>query len=249
MVTLLNAALALASRGMHIFPCVPRDKRPATPNGLKDATTKVEVISAWWNSMPEANIAIATGKASGIFVVDIDNEDAEAEISKLEAVHGALPSTVEQITLRGRHLLFRWPGSEIRNSASKIAHGVDVRGEGGYIVCAPSMHPSGKRYAWSVDSATCFANAPEWLVSMITAPAPIMPVAPLFEGNIIAKGCRNDTLARITGHLFARHVDPEIVLAAVLAIGAHACKPPLPAAEVTKIVNSIAGRELRRRLQ
>jgi hypothetical protein len=255
MVTLLNAALALASRGMHIFPCVPRDKRPATPNGLKDATTKVEVISAWWNSMPEANIAVATGKASGIFVVDIDDEDAEAEISKLEAQHGALPATVEQITPRGRHLLFRWPpNGDIRNSASKIARGVDVRGEGGYIVCAPSTHPTGKRYAWSVDSATCFASAPEWLLSMITAPAPIMmPIttdsdAADFGRLRLEKGCRNDTLTRIVGHFFARHVDPELVLAAALAIGKD-CKPPLPSAEVTRIVNSIAGRELKGRMQ
>jgi hypothetical protein len=252
MVTLLNAALALASRGMHIFPCVPRDKRPATPNGLRDATTKVEVISAWWNSMPEANIAVATGKASGIFVVDVDNEDAEAEIAKLEAIHGALPATVEQITPRGRHLLFRWPpNGDIRNSASKIARGVDVRGEGGYIVCAPSIHPSGKSYAWSVDSASTFALAPQWLISLVAMPAPIVPVTPVFEGNglNIAKGTRNDALTRIIGHLLARHVDPELVLAAALAIGAHSCKPPLPAGEVTKIVNSIAGRELRKRLQ
>src|SRR5262249_21543270 len=153
-----------------------------------------------------------------------------------------------------RHLLFRWPGIDIRNSASRVAPGVDVRGEGGYIVCAPSMHPSGKRYAWSVDSATCFACAPEWLLSMITRPAPIMmPItmdsdAADSAARRLKKGSPNATLPRFVGHFFPRHVDPELVLAAALAIGKD-CKPPLPSAEVTRIVNSIAGRELKGRMQ
>ena len=252
MVTLLNAALALASRGMHIFPCVPRDKRPATPNGLKDATIDVAKITAWWTAQPSCNIGVATGKASGIFVVDIDNEDAETEVAKLEKMHGELPRTVEAITPRGRHLLYKWPDREIRNSASKIARGVDVRGEGGYVICAPSMHPSGKRYCWSVDSATGFAAAPEWLLSMITAPAPIAETsevkvwAGIIAGGLM-KGTRNDSLARVVGHRLGRHVDPEMVRDIALLIGAHSCKPPLPSSEVNRIVNSIAGRELERR--
>jgi hypothetical protein len=249
--TLLSSALKLAEKGLHVFACRPRGKEPATPNGVKDATVNREVISAWWRSMPEANIGIACGKASGIFVVDIDGIDAEAEIAKLEKMHGELPRTVEAITPRGRHLFYRWPpNGEIRNSASKIAPGVDTRGTNGYIISAPSIGPSGKAYSWSVDSAGSFASAPDWLLTLITMPAPIAPMMPIEgRGLAIAEGARNDTLARIIGHLLARHVDPDLVHSIALALGEACCKPPLSGAEITRIVNSIAGRELRKRLQ
>ena len=48
---------------------------------------------------------------------------------------------------------------EVRNSAGRIAAGIDVRGEGGYVLAPPSVHPSGRRYCWSVDSADSFAAA------------------------------------------------------------------------------------------
>ena len=80
---MIRSALALAARGFHIFPCRPRDKRPATANGLKDATTDPDIIRAWWRQQPDNNIAIATGPASGIFVVDVDGLDAEATLRRL----------------------------------------------------------------------------------------------------------------------------------------------------------------------
>ena len=95
---MIRSALTLAARGFHIFPCRPRDKRPATANGLKDATTDPEIIRAWWRQQPDNNIAIATGPASGIFVVDVDGLDAEATLRRFEAEYGALPATVEVIT-------------------------------------------------------------------------------------------------------------------------------------------------------
>ena len=51
-----------------MFPCRARDKRPATANGLRDATRDAEIIRAWWSERPDYNIAIATGAISGIFV-------------------------------------------------------------------------------------------------------------------------------------------------------------------------------------
>ena len=86
-------------------------------------------------------------------MLDIDGDDGEASLRKLEAEHGALPDSVESITGKGRHVWFRINGSPIRNSASTIAPGIDVRGDGGYVLAPPSIHPSGKAYAWSVDCA------------------------------------------------------------------------------------------------
>ena len=133
---MLRTALKLAGKGVRIFPCLPRQKVPATPHGCLDATTDSEVIRGWWRERPACNIAIATGTASDVFVVDVDGLDAECALRKLEAENGALPPTVEAITARGRHLYFKMPEMPVRNSAGKIAPGVDVRGDGGYVICA-----------------------------------------------------------------------------------------------------------------
>jgi Bifunctional DNA primase/polymerase, N-terminal/Primase C terminal 1 (PriCT-1) len=255
----LRAALKLADRGLHVFPCKPRDKRPATLHGVKDATIDPDVIERWWRQEPSFNIGVATGTTSGIMVIDVDNIDAEAELKKLETANGALPATVESITARGRHLYFRWPEGGVRNSAGKIAPGIDVRASGGYIVAPPSLHPSGKRYCWSVDSASAFAPAPEWLIGMVTAPAAMLlfdntarPADPAqwrdLVRNGITEGCRNDKMARLVGHLLGRHVDPEVTLEIALAINDARCRPPLPGNEVVAIVDSIAGLELKKRI-
>jgi hypothetical protein len=143
----LRTALALAARGMAVFPCRERAKQPATEHGLKDATTNPEIIRQWWQHEPQLNVAIATGAVSGVFVIDVDGLDAEFELRRLEAEHGELPATVEVVTPRpGRHVYFKMPEAPVRNSASKIAPGVDVRGDGGFVVSPPSVHPSGRAY-------------------------------------------------------------------------------------------------------
>lgn len=253
---MLEIAMALAARGLHVFPCRPRDKRPATPNGLKDATTDRDTIARWWRREPDYNIAVATGPVSGVFVIDIDGLDAEGALRKLEAEHGALPPSVEVITARGRHIYFQWPGQPMRNSASKIAPGVDVRGDGGYVLAPPSIHPSGRRYAWSVDSARAFARAPDWVLDKLVAPADgnasIRATPPgswveLIRGGV-DEGQRNDSVARLAGHLLHRHVDPLVTLEIVAAFNDARCRPPLAAVEVSSIVDSICAREMKRRL-
>lgn len=74
---LLDAAIAYAAMGWHIFPCKPLQKVPATLHGVKDATTDPDKIRAWWNRWPEANIGLACGEASGVYVVDVDVDEAK----------------------------------------------------------------------------------------------------------------------------------------------------------------------------
>ncbi|WP_084801597.1 bifunctional DNA primase/polymerase [Bradyrhizobium sp. Ec3.3] len=246
---MIQTALALAARGLHVFPCRPRDKRPATANGLKDATTDQDIISAWWQRQPDNNIAIATGAASGVFVVDVDGRDAEAALRKLEVEHGPLPATVEAITARGRHIYFKWPKEPVRNSAGKIGRHIDVRGEGGYVLSPPSIHPSGRPYCWSVDSANAIADAPGWLLAL-QAGAPVGKTPSLewrllIEG--VSEGARDCSIAKLAGHLLRHHIDPFVALGLLQSWNATDCTPPLPRGDVERIVNSIAGRELRRR--
>jgi Bifunctional DNA primase/polymerase, N-terminal/Primase C terminal 1 (PriCT-1) len=250
---MLRTALKLAARGLHVFPCAPSAKTPACAHGCKDATTDSVVIQAWWRSCPEFNIGVATGPASAVFVIDIDGEDGEHALKQLEAAHTTLPATVEAITPRGRHVYFKWPQSPVCNTAGKLAKGVDSRGQNGYVLAPPSLHPSGRRYAWSVDSANAFAEAPQWLLDKITEPAkngngatPSSEWRELVTTGV-EEGKRNEQLTKLTGHLLRRYVDAVVTLQLVQSWNVTHCRPPLPSGDVERIVNSIAGRELRKR--
>ena len=71
--TMKDWALKYAGFGLAVFPLRPKDKRPATRNGCKDATTNKQQIIKWWDSCPEYNIGIAAGKPSGgLVVIDLD---------------------------------------------------------------------------------------------------------------------------------------------------------------------------------
>lgn len=123
----LTAALAHAAAGRPVFPCGPH-KRPLTPKGFKDASRDPNTIRRWWTEHPEALIGMPTGRASRVFVLDVDNDaqtgkDGDSSLAQLEGRHGPLPATVESLTPRGgRHKLFRHPGPEVTipNSASKL---------------------------------------------------------------------------------------------------------------------------------
>ena len=195
---------------------------------------------------------MATGAISGVFVIDVDGPDAEAELRRLEQMHGQLPPTVESITGRGRHAFFKMPRSQVRNSVGKIAPGVDVRGDGGYVLVPPSVHPSGRPYAWSVDSAKEFASAPDWLISKVSGSSSEKLAAPTEWSHLATAGAdegqRNHALTRLCGYLLRHYIDPFVALEILQLWNAAHCRPPLPADDVNRIVGSIAGREINRRL-
>jgi Bifunctional DNA primase/polymerase, N-terminal/Primase C terminal 1 (PriCT-1) len=250
----IRHALKLAGKGLKLFPCQPRGKAPCTQHGVLDATSDPERVTAWWSAIPTANIGIATGSASGFFVVDIDSIDAEAELRRLENEHGALPASVESITPRGRHIYFRMPAVAVRNSAGKIAPGIDVRGDGGYVLAPPSM--TTRRYAWSVDSASALATGPGWLIERVTSPngnngtGPVLPARTDWSTVVAAnvnEGQRDSTITRLAGFLLCHRVDPFVTLELLECFNATRCSPPLPPQDIRRIVSSIAGRELRKR--
>ena len=137
----LDAALGYAAQGLPVFPCLPRGKEPAIKRGFHAATTNPETIRRYWR-VPDRNIGIATGALSGVWVLDIDGDDGAASLRALEAQHGKLPETWSSSTGRGRHIWFRYTGP-IPSSAGRIAPGLDVRGDGGYVVAPPSSIRAG----------------------------------------------------------------------------------------------------------
>ena len=133
----IRAALEEALRlNMPAFPCLP-DKRPATPSGFKDATADPDELRQLWRQYPGQLVGVPTGEASGLFVVDVDSAKHEEAQDWLERHSPSIPDTRHHATKSGGvHLLFEHrPG--LKNTASKLAKGVDTRGEGGYIVWWP----------------------------------------------------------------------------------------------------------------
>jgi hypothetical protein len=247
---LYRAARTLVTKGLSIFPCHPKAKTPATPNGLLAATTDPETIKQWWSANQDYNIGIASGETSGVWVIDIDGDTGEATLRALETEHGALPPTVEVVTgSGGRHLYFRLADEPIRNSAGKIGPGIDVRGDGGYVLAPPSMHPCGRCYQWSVDSAAEFAAAPHWLIARLADHAEGKG-KPLEEWHRtltspIPNGQRNTTLASICGRLIFHGLDLIEVRDLLAAVNIARCDPPLPDDEINTVVCSVAKTHLR----
>lgn len=256
MTTLAKAALALAGKGMRVFPCVERGKDPLIKNNLKRATTDPNIIAGWWRKY-DFKIGIATGRGCGIWVLDIDGAEGEATLRKLETEHGALPSTVEVITGDGRHLYFGWPaGFTVRNSQCREdLPGLEWRGDGGYVLAPPSIHPSGRAYSWSVDSADTFAYAPDWLIALVTSKArngaPVAAATPeswrSFVDEDVDGSRRGAAIARLYGLLVRRYIDPVVALGIVRNHNKLHCQPPLDDAEVVRIANDIANREAEHR--
>lgn len=181
---LLQAALDYAERGVAVFPCNSGDKTPLTKQGFKDASREPREIEAWWRQWPDAMIAAPTGPALGAWVLDIDDEAAFE--SALAAQGIALPATRSASSGKGRHLYFKWdPSDPIRNTQQHPKRGwpfpdlpgAETRGEGGYIILPPSVHPSGRTYQWLRDEDS--SEAPDDLLSIIRAGRPTEEKDPL----------------------------------------------------------------------
>lgn len=153
---MLAAAQAYAAHGLAVFPLVPRKKEPACAHGVKDATTDSAEIAEAWRAHPDMNVAIACGAPSGgLLVIDIDvdgetGKDGMEHLLAWERRHGELPETASVVTGRGgMHLYYRVDGA-VRNSVNEEI-GIDIRGDGGYVMAPPSIHPNGRRVEWEND--------------------------------------------------------------------------------------------------
>ena len=148
-----------------MFPCELGGKRPLTYNGFWDASADPRRVGAWWQRWPGANLGVPTGERTGLLVLDIDPEAGGPEsLAALERAHGQLPKTARTRTGGGGvHAFFKYPtGEEVRNSAGRLGSGLDVRGEGGYVVVPPSR--TGGAYEWL--DRTPLAQ-PSWLLECL----------------------------------------------------------------------------------
>jgi hypothetical protein len=178
--TVLDAALEYARSGWAVFPAPPGKKKSYKAAKFSSGqnwgkTKSAEEIKRDFARWPDANVGIPTGVENNIFVVEADTPeghevDGIAALKELEAEHGKLPDTLMAISPTGSlHHFFNHPGGgvKIKNSASEIAPGIDVRGEGGMVIAPPSVKPGVGAYRWLNNLP--IADAPSWLVALVTA--------------------------------------------------------------------------------
>jgi Bifunctional DNA primase/polymerase, N-terminal len=176
---ILDDALDYAARGFAVFPCKFRTKEPAgriAPHGCNSATTNPETIRRWFGGTVRYNLAIRTGWASGVWVLDVDDRHGGfATLRQLEERYGPLPSTRCCKTANGVHLWWRATGP-IGCSDDRVGRGLGVKGDGGGIMAPPSVHPDGPIYTWDNDEP--LAGAPDWLIKLTRKPPPAPIVLP-----------------------------------------------------------------------
>ena len=180
----LRAALAYAEAGVAVLPvagmgevhcgcgrpCDNPAKHPLTRHGVRDASVDTAQIRRWWLQWPEANVGIATGARSGLAVVDVDGKaGGRASVADLHANGQKLPPTLTAFTGGGYHLYYRQPSEvTVANTVGRLPNvgpvaGVDVRGDGGYVVAPPSVHVSGMTYTWYPGPPHRMATLPQWM--------------------------------------------------------------------------------------
>jgi putative DNA primase/helicase len=238
--------------------CSSPGKHPVgslAPQGLKNASADVATVDRWFSGASHLNVGIATGKISNVVVLDIDpRHGGDQSLALLEKEHGALPKTLWWKTGGGgRHILFAYPkdGLPLPNSISKIGHGIDVRGDGGFIVAPPSRHASGGSYSFPNKDIlkTPLAEIPRWLLVAMRKDSLVLPsrtsgcqsAQALVSGKVI-EGQRNMTIARLAGVLLSRKVPTKFCHELLLAFNDARCTPPLSSNEVASVINSIGRR-------
>jgi hypothetical protein len=272
--TRLNAALFYASLGKSVLPlhyikngrCScgkppgpdhKEGKHPLgllVPHGHLDATTDETQIRAWWGKYPEANIGIVCGKISNLGVLDIDYRNGGQEsLARLEKEHGVLwKKTYHVKTGNGEHFYFDLPAdlTQFKGKDGLPGYpGLDLKGDGGYVVAPPSNHISGNPYT-ALSSPQNHLILPPWLPALVVGPngdgrttrttRKKHDYAALLQG--VSDGQRNDTAKILTGHFLAKGHPEDEVLGIMLGWNQRN-DPPLVEEKLRILVGNIAKKE------
>ncbi len=241
--SMYDAAIEYAKKGFAVFPLKYRDKVPLTRNGCKDATTDAAQIKAWWQKYPNANIGLATGSVSqNVFVIDLDIDedcgiDGYHSLEDWQREHGDFPETWTAITGRGGYHLYYRGNGKIKNRAG-IIDGVDIRGNGGYVVAPPSIHKNGRRYEWEYSPDEFELAKADNNVMYFLNHDDHRQSASFTMPNIVSAGQRNQMLFRFACMMQAKGASDQSVFAATMAENESSCSPPLTEQEVRIIVSS-----------
>ncbi len=250
-----NWALRYLAHGWSVIPVRAGDKRPATR--WKEFQTRIaheKEVRNWFRQQPEANIAVVTGKISNLVVMDVDPQHGGVDsLAGLEKANAPLPHTIEAVTgSGGSHVYFEHPGFNMPNRAG-LKPGIDLRGDGGCIVVPPSLHPSGRSYAWKQShhpDDTQLSLMPHWLIKLATSQTGSREHPQEHWRSLVKtgvnKGERNNTIASFAGYLLRHGVDPQVALELLRCWNIRHCRPPLSDGELERTVDSITKLHRRR---
>lgn len=237
---MIDFALHFARQGWPIFPLAANSKVPAIPRerggrGCLDATLDLAQIEAWWREYPDANIGVATGRRSGLLVVDVDPLKTTAWLDSLHSLE--LPPTFTVKTCSaGWHLYFRFSGDARISIGTDMLPGIDWRGNGGYVV-APGSVVNGSTY--EIVKNIPIASAPESLLERILAKRNRPRPAPDANGHmVISNGQRNATLFALACLLRRFGLEYNAILESLRATNADHCDPQMEDEELRHIAAS-----------
>jgi hypothetical protein len=222
----LQAALSLAEEyGLPVFPCKP-NKQPYTLHGFKDASGNIEQLAEWWEQWPGALVGVPTGSASKLLVIDVDPDGADWYSQRADDLK---PGRIHK-THRGHHLLYRMPAAEVKSSQGKIAAGVDVRADGGYMVWWPAHGLE------AIGGLEDIAEPPAWLLALLREPEQQQP--PTAKPNGAAKfveGQRHAALTAHAGRLRRKGLKGAELIGALIGWNKEHCEPPQDREDVIRI--------------
>lgn len=259
----MSCAKIYAARGWYVFPVEPGGKKPLIKDWPNACTIKAAQIDEWWARWPNANIGLVTGRRSGVAVVDIDPRNGGLETWK-DRWQGGASKTMASTAGGGWHIYYAAPPNTlVKSGANLLGPGVDVKGEGGYVV-APGSRTDAGEYKWHLPGESTLHAAMAATEQELTKfplafqsemrPQPVAPHTKTsaddwgaaLNGDVPA-GDRNDSMTRLAGKLLSGgHWSPRAAYGLLAAFNALRCKPPLSPKELETIVRSIAQKEARK---
>ena len=253
---LLDAALAYSQRGWSVIPLrfsgsVEDQKRPLLDSWQSHQQDRAseDQIRSWWTKCPMANIGLVMGAVSGLIALDLDGPNAVALLHEAKVF---LPRSAAVQTKRGYHAFYQHPGYPVSNRAKLLSDGeqsgVDVRGDGGYVVAPPSIHGTGWVYQWVVKPEEGIVPLPPGLaalLSRVSRGTEDHADSGWFEQvwSGVPEGQRDATAAQLAGYWLHVTTGNEEATCRALRLWAMRCTPPFHESEVQKVVRSIARRD------
>lgn len=240
-----EAALFYLRRGWSVLPISPVSKKPLLDwHDFQQRKPTEQEIDTWWRKYPAAGVGIITGKVSGLVVLDVD-PDKGADPNYIYRTYPA--SIIARTGGGGGHFYYQYPeGQYVPNTVGKKdgkPTGYDLRAEGGYVVAPPSLHPSGRRYEWLETGKKPLPVPPKLLEMVLPKPnlngatASKEPwLADALRG--VGEGARDDTATRLAGYYLSKNIPSDVVIEN-LRLWNQNNEPPLPDADIEKVVESV----------
>jgi archaellum biogenesis ATPase FlaH len=228
---LRTAAIGYCKKNISVIP-VAKDKKPLVKwQEFQTRRANEQEINKWFKQFPDMQIAIVCGKISGLIVVDIDKPDMDLSW---------LPETsIIKTGSGGFHYYYKYcPGV---NNKVRIKDYIDLRGDGGFVICPPSVNLKGK---YEIINRKNLASFP---INLFSQNIDLLAYRQSYQGDYIGygQGERNDQMTRWIGHLLAKiHPSEWESIAWNAVVDANAKNiPPLGEGELRSIFNSISGKE------